>query len=378
MPPKTARRRNTKAPDSNTTNTPISTVTLGDEEPEIAPIAPPDATLVTISSPYPLEPLFSQDALALALSNDILQPLAYANSTDSNTQGNSTPEVEIKEEKLTWTEEMMEQLVDRLYDVFERGGAADNSFKKATFELAAEHVRKAYKGSVRVTPQHCKNKWQDLKGKWSYWKLLGEQSGFGWNEELELYEAYDYVWNSLNLSHPGIIWHKTHIMPFRDYISFILHDVQANGKGALTLEEPTALDPRLASLKVNSLSTARRSSLVPPKTPYNKGKKRPIEESTNDTDEGMNSAKKLDLGVAISGLTKEMERARKAKEAHESNQQNAIKLLEKEYKGRLEVGSFLKAIVLFKDEGNAVTFLTLNDGEYRDLWLEMETSSRLK
>ena len=72
MPPKTARRRNTKAPDSNITNTPIFMITLGDEEPEIALIAPPDATLVMISSPYLFKPLFSQDAFTLALSNDIL------------------------------------------------------------------------------------------------------------------------------------------------------------------------------------------------------------------------------------------------------------------------------------------------------------------
>ena len=72
MPPKTARRQNTKAPDSNTTNTLISTITLGDKEPKIALITPLDTILVTISSPYSLEPLLSQDALALALSNDIL------------------------------------------------------------------------------------------------------------------------------------------------------------------------------------------------------------------------------------------------------------------------------------------------------------------
>jgi hypothetical protein len=35
--------------------------------------------------------------------------------------------------RLTWTEEMLEQLVETLYRVFKEGGAADNSFKKATF-----------------------------------------------------------------------------------------------------------------------------------------------------------------------------------------------------------------------------------------------------
>jgi hypothetical protein len=377
MPPKNARKCATKAPDSNA---PIATISLGEKETPMVPTAPPSSTLAAES--YPLEPQLSPATKAVPPSNDTKDAAAPMNSTQPEPQANGE-EKGVKEEKLSWTEEMMEMLVDMLYEVFEKGGASDNSFKKTTFELAAGRVAKAYKGSVKVTQQHCKNKWQDIKGKWAYWKLLGEQSGFGWNSETELYEAYDYVWDNLNKSYPGIVWHKTHVMPFRDSISFILHDVQANGKGALTLEEPTPVDPRLATLQINStLSASPRASSAPPKvgnTPYNKGRKHAMVEVTDDTDEATQpSLKKLDIGVAISGLTKEMERARKAKESYEPNQQRAIRLLEKKYKGRLDVGAFLKAIMLFKDEGNAITFLTLDDGEYRDLWLEMETDSRLK
>jgi len=52
-----------------------------------------------------------------------------------------------KEDRLMWTEEMLEQLVEVLYQVFDEGGAADNSFKKPTFERAAGKVRRVYKGS---------------------------------------------------------------------------------------------------------------------------------------------------------------------------------------------------------------------------------------
>jgi hypothetical protein len=77
---------------------------------------------------------------------------------------------------------------------------------------------------------------------------LSNQSGFGFNSDTELYKAYDYVLESLNKAHPGILWHKTHVMPLRDQIGYILHDVQANGKGSLALEDPTPIDPRLARL----------------------------------------------------------------------------------------------------------------------------------
>ena len=82
---------------------------------------------------------------------------------------------------------------------------------------------------------------------------MGEQSGFGWNEDTELYEAFDYVWIALNTAHSGVLWHKIHVMLYREMISLILYDVQANGKGALTLEEPTAIDLYLALLKLLSL-----------------------------------------------------------------------------------------------------------------------------
>jgi hypothetical protein len=133
------------------------------------------------------------------------------------------------------------------------------------------------------------------------------------------------------------------------------------------------LDPRLASL-----SSTSRASSIPPKTPYNRSRKRKVQEIEDDEDDTNGSNKKVDLGLAISSLSKELARNRHAKETYESNQKRAIKLLEKEYKERLEIGAFLRAIALFKDEGNAVTFLTLDDVEYRDLWLEMETNSRLK
>jgi hypothetical protein len=94
-------------------------------------------------------------------------------------------------------------------------------------------------------------------------------------------------------------------------------------------------------------------------------------------DDPLPAAKKVDLGSAIAGLSKQLELTREAKEAHLTNQQKALRLLQKEYKGRLLPGAFLKAMALFKDDGNAVNFIDLEDTEYRDLWLETETDSFL-
>ena len=88
--------------------------------------------------------------------------------------------------------------------------------------------------------------------------------------------------------------------------------------------------------------------------------------------------KKVNLRLAISFVLKELAYNRHIKEIYKLNQKRAIKLLEKEYKERLKIGAFLRVIALFKDKENIVTFLTLDNVKYRDLWLKIETNSRLK
>jgi hypothetical protein len=138
MAPPKAGKRALKAADLTPLNTPINIITLGEKEAVSALIPPPNPTLTikrTVESPYPLKPLISND-----------------------TKANDNIDVKVKEEKLVWSEKMIKQLVNTLYKVFEKGGAANNSFKKAIFELAAHNVGKVYKRVLKVTHQQCKNK----------------------------------------------------------------------------------------------------------------------------------------------------------------------------------------------------------------------------
>jgi hypothetical protein len=72
-----------------------------------------------------------------------------------------------------------------------------------------------------------------------------------------------------------------------------------------------------------------------------------------------------------------MDLARKAKEEFLTNQQKAVRLLEKAYKKRLDMMAFLQACSFFKDEGNANTFITLEDEEFRDRFLEINLGVEL-
>ena len=126
----TSCKRAIKAPDLMPLNTLINTIILGEEEAISALILSLNPILTikhTDESFYPLKPLIS-----------------------NNTKADNDIEVEIKEEKLVQSEEIIEQLVDTLYEVFEKGGATNNSFKKAIFKLAIYNVGKVYKEALKV------------------------------------------------------------------------------------------------------------------------------------------------------------------------------------------------------------------------------------
>ena len=52
-----------------------------------------------------------------------------------------------------------------------------------------------------------------------------------------------------------------------------------------------------------------------------------------------------------------------------TNQQKAVRLLETEYKERLDTMAFIQACAFLQDVGNAGTFITLTDLEFRDRYL---------
>lgn len=343
-----------------TSKTPYTAVILGPETDELAPSSPPatyDAD--TPPSPDPFDTLPPVDEIA------------------------SIP-IEQSNERITWSDEMTEALIEWLYGVFKDGRAADNGFKKEAFAGAAAAVEKVCTSGASPSWDKCKNKWGDLKEKWKHWLVLSEMSGFRQNKEKEKYEAYDYVQENLNKSNPRIIWHKTHIMPHRDLLSEILHEAQATRKGAVSSNDldgcSLPIDPRLLTKDAATRSPSLSStSTLKPKPVYNRSKKRVKAEISDDEDRGTLAppAKKVDLRYAISGLKEEMALRGKMRKEHKSDQEKATQLLEKAYGNRLDTMVFIEACTFFEDEHKARSFLAITNVERRDRWLEINLKTEL-
>jgi Myb/SANT-like DNA-binding domain len=124
-------------------------------------------------------------------------------SAQDNTESDTEPkEVEVKskvEPRLVWTAEMHEGLIEGCYSAFKGGKGTDGSgFKKESWPGIIASVQAQCRGKVPVQEHHCRNKWTWYKDHWKTWVILSGTSGMGWNEEKELYEGDDYLWDTLN------------------------------------------------------------------------------------------------------------------------------------------------------------------------------------
>jgi putative salt-induced outer membrane protein YdiY len=103
---------------------------------------------------------------------------------------------------------MQEALIETLYEQFRIGKGTDGGgFKAEAWTLALEAVRKAHRGNSIIEEVACRNKWTWFKDTWKNWKLLGGMSGFGWDEEEELYKADKGVWDGLTM-----VWNNLYLI----------------------------------------------------------------------------------------------------------------------------------------------------------------------
>jgi hypothetical protein len=127
------------------------------------------------------------------------------------------------------------------------------------------------------------------------------------------------------------------------------------------------------------LASVSSTPYLKPKTVYNKSKKRAKIEGSDDEDKGTLApvAKKVDLRHAISGLSAEMARGRKAREEYKSAQEKAIQLLES-YRERLDTMAFIKGCTFFEDKAKARIFISISNIKRRDRWLEVNLYIELR
>ena len=165
-----------------------------------APLAISDqiSTIIAESS-NPLGPSSPPVALSPPLPDHSTESTVYPDPTTLDatpTVDTEFPTVEqlvAEDRRVNWSIEMIVALVECIYQAFKKGKLSGGGLKKELWNEVAIAVRLKSDGQF-VSAEKYKNKWgADIKEKWKHWKILGNLSGMGWNENSELYEANDYV-----------------------------------------------------------------------------------------------------------------------------------------------------------------------------------------
>jgi Myb/SANT-like DNA-binding domain len=100
-----------------------------------------------------------------------------------------------KSSHVKWSEDMEKTLLNELLNQVQNGKKADSGFKKEAWVAVLFAVLEIT--TQQVTIQQCKNKADALKAQWKDLCYLREQSGFGWDDENNMVEAPDDVWDRL-------------------------------------------------------------------------------------------------------------------------------------------------------------------------------------
>jgi hypothetical protein len=105
-------------------------------------------------------------------------------------------ELDDKGKGFVWTIKLEALLFNELVrQVVDLGKRADSGFKKEAWK---EVVARIYsKAGHQISVDKAKNKVDTLRQHWRGFNYLKDQSGFGYNEEIGLFEAEDRVWEAI-------------------------------------------------------------------------------------------------------------------------------------------------------------------------------------
>lgn len=259
-------------------------------------------------------------------------------------------------QSVAWTANAIKQLVDLVADQHHNGQAEGGTMKKEKWMAVSRTIG-------GVTPDQCKSKWGDLKSRFRQWKELEQQSGFGWNESKQLYEASNDVWNALNKSWRNITWHKTHVLEHREQLEQILARSQATGAYAVSasnaVEPPSQLEQGSRKRRASSPGIGHQE-------------KKP-------TSGAAQAAAEMAETNALWRLSMEQAKEQSIKDREEkalsrlTRSERAIRLVELEYEPRLSVEDALKVYEFMgENDRKAGIFLVLKAGPKRDAWLEQQ------
>ncbi|KDQ13310.1 hypothetical protein BOTBODRAFT_45272 [Botryobasidium botryosum FD-172 SS1] len=124
-------------------------------------------------------------------------------------------------------------LIDTLLHQREQGMQAESGWKPAVWQIAVDALRDAYPKEQQKEICHCKTRWQHLKDEYRVVKTLREQSGFSWDEDVQIVTAPDDVWDYYLAANSKAKLYCKKPFPFYDEITILVEGILAMGSGTV-------------------------------------------------------------------------------------------------------------------------------------------------
>ena len=150
---------------------------------------------------------------------------------------------------MKWTPELEELLLDELLNQTNLGLRADSGWHKDAWDVVSATVSHSY--GRPVTKDQCKNKQQWYKRLYVQWEILRDLSGWGWDEERQLFIQTDEIWDEYlsHKSHEMAKYLRYDPLPYKETLERLFARAAATGVYAkLSITRRRNLNTGLAAL----------------------------------------------------------------------------------------------------------------------------------
>jgi len=136
-----------------------------------------------------------------------------------------------KKASFRWTPELVSHFVEAIhYEVITKGTATENGMKKETWNSILRQINTKTPKNVKLEKDQIQSKYSELKAKYGTFQAIVDNSGFGWDAELEMPTAGENVWDTYIFSHPKAKEFRNKSLPNYGLLNEIFGGKIATGK----------------------------------------------------------------------------------------------------------------------------------------------------
>lgn len=288
----------------------------------------------------------------------------------------SLNQVPVKRKKAEWCDKNTEIMLKVCIEEVNVGNKPHNHFTKLGWANIAEKFNKAT--NLRYEYKQFRNRWDSLKKEWQLWaKLIGKDTGLGWDGEKKTIAASDEWWEAKIQEDPEVAKFREQGLKFLPEMEFLFKGTIATGFAAYAPSE----DSR--QYEGFNTRTEETNDNIDDNTDMEVNEPE-IDTTTQNTSSAKENGQRKRgregdkrIGVAAK-LSSQLDRIIQTFESSVSAQDptsitTCVAKL-KDLPG-LERGSelFYKATKLMKKRANRITFVALEEPELQLGWIKSET-----